>query len=123
MTMSMKVKKGDLVQILSGKDRGKQGRVIQANPAERKVIVENLNVVKRHTKPRPIKDSSRMGGSQIVPGGVIDKASPLSVSKVMVVCPTCRRPTRVGTVVKEIKGEPVKIRVCRRVDCGEEIDR
>jgi large subunit ribosomal protein L24 len=123
MTMSMKVKKGDLVQILSGKDRGKQGRVIQANPAERKVIVENLNVVKRHTKPRPIKDSSRMGGSQIVPGGVIDKASPLSVSKVMVVCPTCRRPTRVGTVVKEIKGEPVKIRVCRRADCGEEIDR
>jgi large subunit ribosomal protein L24 len=87
------------------------------------VIVENLNVVKRHTKPRPIKDSSRMGGSQIVPGGVIDKASPLSVSKVMVVCPTCRRPTRVGTVVKEIKGEPVKIRVCRRADCGEEIDR
>jgi large subunit ribosomal protein L24 len=123
MTMSMKVKKGDLVQILSGKDRGKQGRVIQANPAERKVIVENLNVVKRHTKPRPIKDSSRMGGSQIVPGGVIDKASPLSVSKVMVVCPSCRRPTRVGTVVKEIKGEPVKIRVCRRADCGEEIDR
>jgi hypothetical protein len=41
----------------------------------------------------------------------------------MVVCPTCRRPTRVGTVVKEIKGEPVKIRVCRRADCGEEIDR
>jgi large subunit ribosomal protein L24 len=123
MTMSMKVKKGDLVQILSGKDRGKQGRVIQANPAERKVIVENLNVVKRHTKPRPIKDSSRMGGSQIVPGGVIDKAAPLSVSKVMVVCPTCRRPTRVGTVVKEIKGEQVKIRVCRRADCGEEIDR
>ena len=123
MTMSMKVKKGDLVQILSGKDRGKQGRVIQAHPGERKVIVENLNVVKRHTKPRPIKDSSRMGGSQIVPGGVIDKAAPLSVSKVMVVCPTCRRPTRVGTVVKEIKGEQVKVRVCRRADCGEEIDR
>jgi large subunit ribosomal protein L24 len=123
MTMSMKVKKGDLVQILSGKDRGKQGRVIQANPAERKVIVENLNVVKRHTKPRPIKDSSRMGGSQIVPGGVIDKAAPLSVSKVMVICPTCRRPTRVGTVVREIKGEQVKVRVCRRADCGEEIDR
>ena len=123
MSTTMRVKKGDLVQILSGKDRGKQGRVIQAHPAERKVIVENLNVVKRHTKPRPIKDSSRMGGSQIVPGGVIGKAAPLSVSKVMVVCPTCRRPTRVGTVVKEIKGEEVKVRVCRRSDCGEEIDR
>jgi large subunit ribosomal protein L24 len=123
MTVSMKVRKGDLVQILSGKDRGKQGRVIQANPADRKVIVENLNIVKRHTKARPIKDASRMGGQQIAPGGVIDKASPLPVSKVMVVCPTCRRPTRVGTKLKEVKGEEVKVRVCRRADCGEELDR
>jgi large subunit ribosomal protein L24 len=119
----MKVKKGDLVQILSGKDRGKQGRVIQADPAARKVIVENLNIVKRHTKPKPIKDSSRMGGQQIAPGGVIEKAAPLAASKVMVVCPTCRRPTRVGTILKEFKGERVKIRVCKRADCGEEIDR
>ena len=119
----MKVHKGDLVQILSGKDRGKQGRVIQANPADRKVIVENLNIVKRHTKPRPMKDSSRMGGQQIAPGGVIDKASPLPVSKVMIVCPTCRRPTRVATKTKEVKGELVKVRVCKRADCGEEIDR
>ena len=87
------------------------------------MIVENLNIVKRHTKPKPIKDSSRMGGQQITPGGVIEKASPLASSKVMVVCPTCRRPTRVGTIFKEIKGERVKIRVCKRADCGEEIDR
>ena len=60
---TMKVKKGDLVQILAGKDRGKQGRVIEARPSERRVIVENLNVVKRHTKPRPIRDASRMGGA------------------------------------------------------------
>ena len=59
----MKVKKGDLVQILSGKDRGKQGRVIEARPGERRVIVENLNVVKRHTKPRPMRDANRMGGT------------------------------------------------------------
>ena len=123
MTVSMKVHKGDLVQILSGKDRGKQGRVIQANPAERQVIVENLNVAKRHTKPKPIKDASRMGGQQIAPGGVIDKAVPLAVSKVMVVCPTCQRPTRIGTRLKEVKSEQVKVRVCRRADCGEEIDR
>jgi large subunit ribosomal protein L24 len=123
VTVSMKVQKGDLVQILSGKDRGKQGRVIQANPADRQVIVENLNIAKRHTKPKPIKDSSRMGGQQIAPGGVIDKAVPLAVSKVMVVCPTCQRPTRVGVHVKEVKGEQVKTRVCRRADCGEEIDR
>ena len=123
MTVSMKVRKGDLVQILSGKDRGKQGRVIQANPSDRKVIVENLNIAKRHTKPRPIKDSSRMGGQQIAPGGVIEKAVPLAVSKVMVVCPTCRRPTRIATVLKEVKGERSKVRVCKRADCGEEIDR
>jgi large subunit ribosomal protein L24 len=123
VTVSMRVHKGDLVQILSGKDRGKQGRVIQANPAERKVIVENLNIAKRHTKPKPIKDSSRMGGQQIAPGGVIDKAVPLAVSKVMVVCPTCQRPTRIGMHLKEVKGEQVKVRVCRRADCGEEIDR
>ena len=123
MPAKMKIREGDLVQVLSGKDRGKQGRVIQARPREGRVIVENLNIAKRHTKPRPIKDSSRMGGQQIAPGGVIDKASPLSVSKVMIVCPTCSRPTRVGIKTKEVKGEQVKVRICRRADCGEEIDR
>ncbi len=123
MAASMKIKKGDLVQILSGKDRGKQGRVMRALPQEGRVIVENLNIVKRHTKPRPIRDGSRMGGQQIAPGGVVEKASPLAVAKVMVVCPTCRRPTRVGTVIKVIKGDRVKIRVCKRADCGQEIDR
>jgi large subunit ribosomal protein L24 len=123
LTQNMKVRTGDLVQILSGKDRGKQGRVIQATPAEREVIVENLNVAKRHTKPRPIKDASRMGGQQISPGGVIDKPVPLPVSKVMVVCPTCQRPTRVGTILKDLKDKQIKVRVCRRADCGEEIDR
>ncbi len=121
--MAMKVRKGDLVQVLSGKDRGKQGRVIDATPKERRVIVENLNVVKRHSKPRPIKDSSRMGGPTIQPGGVIEKPAPLRVSNVMVVCPTCQRPTRVGMKIKEVKGARVKVRVCRRADCGEEIDR
>jgi large subunit ribosomal protein L24 len=119
----MKVKKGDLVQVLSGKDRGKQGRVIDALPRERRVIVENLNVVKRHTKPRPIKNASRMGGAQVTPGGVIDKAAPIPVSNVMVVCPVCKRPTRIGTTVKEVKGEQVRVRHCRRADCGQEIDK
>ena len=70
MATTMKVRKGDLVQILSGKDRGKQGRVIDARPAERRVIVENLNVVKRHTKPRPMRDANRMGGTTMMPGGM-----------------------------------------------------
>jgi len=123
MATKMKVKKGDLVQILSGKDRGKQGRVLEARPAERRVIVENLNVVKRHMKPRPIKNPSRMGQSQIQPGGVIDKASPMPVDKVMVVCPVCNRPTRVGIVLKDVKDKHQAVRVCRRDDCRQEIDR
>ena len=123
MAVKMKVKKGDLVQILAGKDRGKQGRVIEARPSERRVIVENLNIAKRHTRPRPIKDASRMGGTQVVPGGIIDKPSPIPVSNVMVVCPVCGNPTRVGMVEKEIKGETVRIRVCKREGCRQEIDR
>ena len=119
----MKIRQGDTVQVLSGKDRGKQGRVIQALPRKGRVVVENLNVVKRHTKPRPIQNTSRMGGSAMTPGGVIEKPAPIDVSNVMLVCPTCGLPTRVGHKFKEIKGETVKIRVCRRDGCGEEIDR
>jgi large subunit ribosomal protein L24 len=123
MATTMRVKKGDLVQMLTGKDRGKRGRVIEARPSEQRVIVENLNVAKRHTRPKPIRDSSRMGGAQIVPGGILDKPSPVSVSNVMVVCPICGNPTRIGMVEKEIKGETVRVRVCKREGCGQEIDK
>jgi large subunit ribosomal protein L24 len=123
MAVKLRVKKGDLVQVLAGKDRGKQGRVIEARPSERRVIVENLNLARRHTKPRPIRDSSRMGGPQIIPGGIIEKPTPLDVSNVMLVCPTCNQATRVGVVVKEIKGETVRVRVCKRPGCGQEVDR
>jgi large subunit ribosomal protein L24 len=119
----MRVHKGDLVQVITGKDRGKQGRVLAARPTERRVIVENLNVVKRHVKPKPMRDASRMGGTQMTPGGVIEKAAPIPISNVMLVCPTCKRATRVGMVTKEIKGEKVHVRVCKRADCGQEIDR
>ena len=121
MATTMRIKKGDLVQVLAGKDRGKQGRVLDARPRERSVIVENLNVAKRHTKPRPVRDSTRMGGANIIPGGIIEKAVPLDVSNVMLVCPTCRQPTRVGVKVKEVKGETVRVRVCKRDGCGQEI--
>src|SRR5437879_5034693 len=119
----MKVKKGDLVQMLAGKDRGKQGRVLDARPSERKVVVENLNVARRHQKPRPIRDANRMGGTQIAPGGIIDRPAAVSVSNVMLICPTCKLPTRVGYVIKDVKGEQVKIRVCKREGCGQEIDK
>jgi large subunit ribosomal protein L24 len=121
--MKMKVRKGDLVHMITGKDRGKQGRVLDARPGERRVIVENLNLVKRHTKPRPMRDSSRMGGTQMTPGGVIEKAAPVPVDNVMVVCPTCNRPTRVGMSERTTKDKKAHVRVCKRADCGQEIDK
>jgi large subunit ribosomal protein L24 len=121
---AMKIRKGDLVHVLSGKDRGKQGRVLEARPKEQRVLVENLNMIKRHTRPRPMANPSRMGQQQIQPGGVIDKAAPMPISNVMLVCPTCNRPTRVGMVVKDVKGgESRRVRVCRREDCRQEIDK
>ena len=104
MSHKMRVRKGDMVHMLSGKDRGKQGRVIEA-------------------RPRPIRDANRMGGTQMTPGGVIEKASPVPVANVMLICPTCSRPTRVGMTKKEVKGRDVHVRVCKRADCGQEIDK
>lgn len=121
MAAAMKIKKGDTVQVLAGKDRGKQGRVVEAHPSDGRVIVENLNLVKRHRKPAPIRDSSRMGGAQMTPGGIIEKPSPIDVSNVMLVCPTCKQASRTGVHVKETKGETVRVRFCKR--CNEEIDR
>ena len=118
----MKIKKGDLVQMLSGKDRGKQGRILDARPRDGKVVVENLNLARRHRKPRPIRDANRMGGTQIAPGGRVERPSAVSVSNVMLVCPTCKNATRIGYRFKDSKDGPVKVRVCKRDGCGQEID-
>jgi large subunit ribosomal protein L24 len=64
-----------------------------------------------------------MGGAQIVPGGILDQPAPVPVSNVMVVCPVCGNPTRVGVVGKEAKGGTVRVRVCKREGCGQEIDK
>jgi large subunit ribosomal protein L24 len=118
----VKVKKGDLVQMLAGKDRGKQGRILDAQPRAERVIVENLNVAKRHQKPQPIRDANRMGGAQMSPGGIIEKPVAVPVGNVMIVCPTCKLPTRIGYRTKEVKGETIKVRVCKREGCRQEID-
>lgn len=124
MSATLKIKKGDTVQMLTGKDRGKQGRVVDARPRDNKVIVENLNLQRKHQKPRPIRDANRMGGTQIAPGGIVDRPAAVSTSNVMLVCPTCKLPTRVGYRFKEVKGgDQVKVRVCKRDGCGQEIDR
>ncbi len=123
MAQTLKVRKDDTVQVMKGKDAGKRGRVIEVSPSENRVVVENLIVIKRHQRPRPLQNANRMGGPQIVPGGIIEKSAPLNASNVMVVCPTCKRPTRVGTVIKDVKDKHVRVRVCKHEDCGQEIDR
>ncbi|MGI9119391.1 MAG: 50S ribosomal protein L24 [Acidimicrobiales bacterium] len=97
----MKIKKGDRVQVLSGKDRGKEGVVMRALPREGKVIVEGVNVAKKHQRP------TRM----TMQGGIIDKDMPIDVSNVAVVSPGDGKPTRVGYRF-EANGQ--KIRICRR---------
>lgn len=100
------VKTGDTVVVLSGKDKGKQGTVLAVSPKEGKVIVEKVNMVKKHVKPR------RMGE----PGGIIQAEGAMYACKVQLVCPRCKKPTRVGHKLFE---DGTKARIC--VKCGEEI--
>ena len=123
MAQTLKVRKDDTVQVIKGKDSGKRGRVIEVQPSANKVLVENLNMIKRHQRPRPLQNSNRMGGPSIIPGGIVERPAPLNVSNVMVVCPTCKRPTRVSTVIKDTKDRHVRVRVCKHADCGQEIDK
>ena len=123
MAQTLKVRKDDTVEVMKGKDRGKRGRVIETSPRSGHVLVENLNIIVKHQRPRPIQNSNRMGGQTIMPGGRIEQSAPLPVSNVMVVCPTCKRPTRVGTVMKTVKDKTIRVRVCKHADCGQEIDK
>ena len=89
--MAAKIRRGDTVQVIAGKDSGKQGRVLRVDPKKSKVFVEGLNIVKRHQRPRSIKDTQR--GGQV--GGVIEKEGPIHISNVMLVDPRANEPTRV----------------------------
>ena len=124
MSQTMKIKKGDRVHVLRGKDAGKQGRVVEAMPRDGKVIVENINMIKKHRRPRAIQGAGQMGGvggGTIIPGGIADLPAPLPVANVMLVCPSCGKPTRVGTVEKTIGGKQVRVRVCKK--CNQEVDK
>lgn len=101
------VKTGDTVVVLNGKNRGKQGKVMQVAPAEGKVIVEGVNVVTKHVKPR------KMGEA----GGLVKAESALYADKVQLVCPKCNKPTRVGHTVGDDKK---KKRVCKK--CGAQFE-
>ena len=98
------VKTGDEVIVIQGKDRGKKGKVLQVAPSEGKVIVENVNIVSKHVKPR------KMGEA----GGIIKAESALYADKVQLICPKCGQPTRVGHIIEDGK----KFRVCKKAKCG-----
>ncbi len=100
------VKTGDTVVILSGKDKGKKGKVLETSPKEQKVIVEGCNMVTKHVKP------TRRG--QV--GGIVKAEGALYASKVMAVCPKCGKPTRVAHIVNK---DGTKSRVCKHEKCGE----
>ncbi|MGC8480204.1 MAG: 50S ribosomal protein L24 [Acidimicrobiales bacterium] len=101
----MKVRKGDKVRVLAGKDRGVEGEVVKTIPSEDKIVVSGVNIAKRHTKPT----------SATTQGGIIDKAMPIHVSNVALVCSKCG-PTRAGA---RVDGDGTKVRVCAK--CGGEL--
>src|ERR671922_1670231 len=92
MAKAMKIRKDDTVLVTGGKDRGKTGRVLRTEPRKQRVYVEGLNKVKRHQRPRSIKDTQK--GAEA--GGIIEKEGPIHVSNVMLLDPTDNKPTRVG---------------------------
>jgi large subunit ribosomal protein L24 len=91
MPSAMHIRRDDTVVLIAGKDKGKTGRVLRTEPAKRRVYVEGLNIVKRHTRPRSVKDTQKAQSS-----GIIDQEGPIHVSNVMLVDPADNKPTRVG---------------------------
>ena len=102
----MKVKKNDTVLVLTGKDNGKTGKVLRAIPGDNKVVVDGVNVQKKHKKARSAQDTS----------GIIEQAGPIDASNVLVICPVCNKATRVAHA--EVDGK--KVRVCKK--CGKSLD-
>ena len=90
--MGLKIRRDDTVEVISGKDKGKSGKVLRVEPKRNRVFVEGLNIQKRHTKPRSIRDAQR--AEQV--GGVIEQEGPIHISNVMLLDPKSNKPTRVG---------------------------
>jgi len=105
----MQVRKGDNVKVFAGKEAGKSGRVLWVNSRKITVVVENLGIIKRHTRPNPSKN---------VKGGIIEKEAGINVSNVMVICPSCGKHTRVGHTILP---DGSKMRSCRH--CKATLDK
>jgi large subunit ribosomal protein L24 len=98
------IRKNDTVVVITGRDRGKRGRVLRVLPDRNRLVVEGLNFVKRHTKPNP---------SANVQGGIVEREASMHASNVQLVCPECGAPTRVG---RRVLGDGRKVRICRKCE-------
>jgi large subunit ribosomal protein L24 len=105
--VGLRIKKNDTALVLTGKNKGKSGRVLSVTPSEDQIIIEGVNVIKRHMKP----------SKKYAQGGIIEKEAPVHLSKVMLVCPKCSKPTRIGNT---IPGDGKKLRICKK--CKEVMD-
>ena len=99
----MKIKKGDTVLVIRGKDAGKKGKVLSVNREKGRLVVEGVNIQKKHTRPT----------KKVQQGGIITQEGSIAASNVMLVCPSCGEPTRVGFLVKD---KDLKVRVCKKCD-------
>ena len=109
----VELKKEDTVKVLSGRDKGKTGRVLQVNRETGKVLVEHVMMIKRHTRPNPQKQ---------VKGGIAERESPINASNVMIVCPGCNAAVRIAHHVDHVAGGKARrSRVCRK--CGQSLDK
>jgi len=101
------IRRNDTVKVITGRDKGKEGRVLRVFPADRKVLVEHVMMVKKHVRPNPQRN---------IQGGIAEQESRISISNVQLVCPTCG-PVRIG---HEVRGDR-KVRVCKK--CGTTLDK
>ncbi len=98
------IRRNDNVVVITGKDRGKRGRVLKVDAAKNRLVVEGVNFIKRHTKPNPQRQ---------IKGGVVEREASLHASNVQMVCPDCGKPTRLG---RKILGDGRKVRICRKCE-------
>jgi large subunit ribosomal protein L24 len=103
----MQIKKNDNVMVVSGKEKSKKGRVIAVYPSTNKILIEKLNMIKRHTRPN----------QQLKQGGIVEKENPIAASNVKLICPKCDKPT---AVVRKAQGDGSRARVCKT--CSATID-
>ncbi len=108
MPTKMKVRKGDQVLVSSGKDRGKKGKIVSSSPRDNKIVVEGVNVVKKHARPT----------QKVTQGGIREMESPIYASKVKLICPSCQKPTRIS---HRVLSGGKKVRACKK--CTEAIDK